>query len=81
MKYDRVTRTLFTLGELTLADPDYTGPFFDLDKIAKEVNDKVVFLILSFHRLDSEKVKVLRRFWTYIFLKPLPVSNIHSWLD
>ena len=39
---DRVTRTLFTLGELTLADPQYTGPFFDLDKIAKDVNDKVI---------------------------------------
>ena len=42
---DRVTRTLFTLGELTLADPQYTGPFFDLDKIAKDVNDKVIVKI------------------------------------
>ena len=40
--FKRVTRTLFTLGELTLADPQYTGPFFDLDKIAKDVNDKVI---------------------------------------
>ena len=38
----RVTRTLFALGELTLADPDYTGPRFDLDRIAKEINDKVM---------------------------------------
>ena len=43
--FKRVTRTLFTLGELTLADPQYTGPFFDLDKIAKDVNDKVIVKI------------------------------------
>ena len=41
-----MTRTLFTLGELTLADPEYTGPFFDLDKIAKEVNDKVIHMLV-----------------------------------
>ena len=40
----RVTRTLFTLGELTLGDPDYTGPHFDIDKIAKDVNDKASFV-------------------------------------
>ena len=40
----RVTRTLFALGELTLGDPDYTGPHFDIDKIAKDVNDKASFV-------------------------------------
>ena len=39
-----MTRTLFTLGELTLGDPDYTGPHFDIDKIAKDVNDKASFV-------------------------------------
>ena len=42
--FTRVTRTLFTLGELTLGDPDYTGPHFDIDKIAKDVNDKASFV-------------------------------------
>ena len=42
--FTRVTRTLFTLGELTLGDPGYTGPHFDIHKIAKDVNDKVSFV-------------------------------------
>jgi hypothetical protein len=37
----RVTRTLFALGQVTLWDAAYSGPSFDLDRIAGEINDKV----------------------------------------
>ena len=92
--YFRVTRTLFTLGELTLADPEYTGPFFDLDKIAKEVNDKVIhmtffFLAVLVAQTFKKSPKFLglapsrrqcQHFWTHLLLKPLPVSVINSWI-
>ena len=66
---DRVTRTLFTLGELTLADPQYTGPFFDLDKIAKDVNDKVIVKVthnifgLMMHKSPSWRLEDTKSFW------------------
>ena len=92
--YFRVTRTLFTLGELTLADPEYTGPFFDLDKIAKEVNDKVIhmtffFLAVLVAQTFKKSPKFLglapsrrqcQHFWTHLLLKP-PPSECYQLLD
>ena len=89
-----MTRTLFTLGELTLADPEYTGPFFDLDKIAKEVNDKVNHMTFFFFPVLVAQTfkkwpKILglasshrqcQYFRTHLLLCPLLVSVINSWI-
>ena len=42
----RVTRALFALAELTSADPLFTGPEFDFEKILKDLMNKVLDCIL-----------------------------------
>ena len=37
----RVTRAVFAFAELTNADPQYSGPEFDFDRIVKDLMNKV----------------------------------------
>ena len=55
----RVTRALFALAELTNADPLFTGPEFDFEKILKDLMNKVrdCILFVVLYIVCKEKVK------------------------
>ena len=82
----RVTRTLYSLGELTLCDPSYSGPQFDMNKITKEVQAQVLLLpqlVSSLHdqqggrRKSAEKTDIQTSSINSIFANLMQVTVCH----